>query len=52
MANEYPKMIYPDGSFGAGVVVNSKDEEAKYGKSEDKADKKEVKLLDDNKDSK
>jgi hypothetical protein len=50
MANEYPKMIYPDGSFGAGVVVNSKDEEAKYGKPE--KSEKEVKLLDDNKDSK
>lgn len=50
MAQEYPKMIYPDGPFSTGVVVNSKDEEAKYGKPAD--DKAEVKLLDDNKDSK
>ena len=50
MANEYPKMIYPQGAFGNGVIVNSKEEEAEYGKPE-KAEK-EVKLLDDNKDSK
>lgn len=50
MAQEYPKMIYPDGPFSTGVVVNSKDEEAEYSKPAE--DKKEVKLLDDNKDSK
>lgn len=52
MAQEYPKMIYPDGPFSTGVVVNSKDEEAKYSKPADVEDKKEVKLLDDNKDNK
>lgn len=47
---EYPKMIYPYGEFGEYVIVHSKEEEAQYGKPSE--DKKEVKLLDDNKASK
>lgn len=52
MASTYPKMIYPDGPFGNYVIVNSKEEEAKYSKPEEAKSDKEVKMLDDNKDSK